>query len=175
MEVDASKSDDGAKLCFDVMLKTKECDDGSHPLFDASANSLAITVNGLAVQLLSAAPDAAFAIRVVEELEIVTQQDLDVSQRALSEVNPFRCPRADRASVAEMRALAQGKLDKFHALFATIARGLVVSAGDKASVTAQLSSLRHETKFAKSRRHRTMDKRAAVNADALLAQVLIHC
>jgi len=171
LEVDgtrvAGEGDDGGergsfeRLKFDLLLSKSVCEIDS-------AELLKITVRGQTVDLQSAPVNEMFCIRVIEETEIGTQLDLDNAQQQLADINPFRPLKQDRLAVIEARALVQAKLDKYHALFAKIARGLV-AAGDKASVAAQLSSLRHDTKFAKARRHRTMDKRAAANADMLLA------
>jgi 2'-5' RNA ligase len=174
LEVDGTRvgghagGEDG-RLKFDLLLRAVECepkDDDGAGLF--SGDTLTITVGGRVTTLQRAAVDPLFKVRVVEELELLTQDDLDKAQRRLNDIDPFRAPKRDRLQLFEMRAAVQGKLDKYHALFAKIARGLV-AAGDKASVTAHLSSLKHETKFAKARRHRTMDKRAAANANSVMS------
>jgi hypothetical protein len=158
-------------LTFDLMLSKKVFENEHHELFcrrESGGTSLFIDACQRTIELQQTSVDSIFKIRAIEEIEICTQEDLDTAQQKLSGINPFRANRKDRMKVMELRSIVQEKFDKYHALFAKIARGLV-AAGDKASVSAQLSSLRHETKFTKTRRHRTMDKRAAMNADKMMS------
>eukprot|EP01104_Vermistella_antarctica_P014791 TRINITY_DN4715_c0_g3_i1.p1 TRINITY_DN4715_c0_g3~~TRINITY_DN4715_c0_g3_i1.p1 ORF type:complete len:1115 (+),score=263.30 TRINITY_DN4715_c0_g3_i1:437-3781(+) len=105
-----------------------------------------------------------FTIKMVENMEIQSPSDLDRAQQMLSDVNPFKAPKGNRSAVSDARADVQAKLDAYHTLFAQIARGSTTGQ----NIASQLSSLRHEAKFSKSRRARSMDKRVRANAERVV-------
>jgi len=158
--IDCSKSENGREI--DLILSLAEVDPKGE-LFNGKPCS--VTVDSQSIELEAQSVDLFFTVRSIEEMEIVTQDDLMAVQGLLSGVNPSKAPKDQRRELMELRMVVQEKLDKFHTLFAEIARGLV--SGD--SVSAQLNSLRHETKFSKARRARAMDKRIASNIDEILA------
>ena len=155
---------DGA-LAFDVMLAGAEaaCFAG----VEGSLSGPPVTVvmdSGERVVLEAAPADALFEIRTIEESSITSAEDLATMQRALTNIQIAKAPKPQRKALTEARLVAQEKLDAFHQLFADVGRGLVAGEG----LASRLQSLRYEATFAKARRGREMNKRAAKNADAAM-------
>jgi len=123
-------------------------------------NPILAEVMGHSVQLLSQPPNALFSIQVADSIDILCQDDVYHAQKILSEVDCFRCPKAIRKQSLEMRNAVQEKLNKYFSIFADAARKSV----DPKSLTHQLNSMRYEAQFRKTRRQRTMDKRALANS-----------
>ena len=156
---DSCKTEDGQIV--DVMLKLSTVDPSSS-LFNG--DTCTIKLNDEIIELNQTETDVFFELRKVEEFEIITAEDLQKADKLLAAINPGKASKDQRRKVLELKMVVQEKLDKFHQLFAEIARGLI--SGD--SISAQLNSLRHETKFGKARRARAMDKRIASNIDEML-------
>lgn len=159
-QIDSTKTEEGFEI--DVIFKLSEIDP-KNEIF--TGKPCTIKLDGSTIELQPVETDLFFTCRTVEEMEIVTKEDLEKAEGYLKGVNISKVPKEKRRQLLELKLVVQQKLDKFHALFAEIARGLV--SGE--NISAQLSSLRHETKFSKARRARAMDKRIANNIDEILA------
>merc|ERR1712110_1327857 len=117
-------------------------------------------------------PDPMFAIRCVDETEIASQSDLQAAQSLLDGVKVQKAAKAARKEIADAKADAQARLDKYHQIFAQNCRIKLASTGG--NLTAELTSLRHEATFSKARRARSMAQRTTANASAvqLMEQLL---
>ena len=115
--------------------------------------------NSFEIELKPKISDFFFTLRRVDQIEIKTPNDLAYAELLLSTANHTKCDKQLRIKAYEMRTDIQEKFNKYHSLFADIARGNI---GEN-TITSQLNSLRYETKFSKARRARSMDKRIVVN------------
>jgi len=151
------------KIIVDLILKKEEYDkDGT--IFKEN-QSTTIKIEGKEISLPWHSNDLFFELRILEEKEIKSQSDLDKAYKKLHySMDPGKVAKAKRKEFFELKEIVREKFDKFQAIFAEISRGLIF--GENA--TAQLNSLRHETKFSKARRARDMDKRATSNIDKFL-------
>jgi 2'-5' RNA ligase len=160
-EIECSGEEIGdAQVRFDMIIDRSKIDASF-----SKGESCQIFVGGAEVLLQYEKTDPMFAIRSVDEMQILTQQDLDNAQALLSATQPHKALKAVRKGVADAKTDAQARLDKYHQLFAQGARSNLTSAGG--SLAAQLNSLRHEATFSKARRARAMAQRATVNASAV--------
>ena len=159
--VDAVRAEDKEEDEIDIFVNLTECPDLENYIKD---DILTLSIEGNEYQLGRIKPDEFFTVKVVEEYTITTVEELEVAQKLLATVNPGKVAKTLRRQLLENKLSVQEKLDKYHELFAGIARGLISGT----SVTSQINSLRYDHQFSKSRRARAMNKRAAANIDAML-------
>jgi len=168
-KIGASEQECPATLTTEGLLEldlifSKAIVDPQGKLFSETNEPIMIVLDGVSMEIPYKEPDAFFHLRQIEEMVITTPKELELAQVSLSLLVPQKSTKEQRTKFLESRMLVQEKLDKFHALFASISRGLVQ--GD--NIVAQLNSLRHETTFSKARRARAMDQRIVKNTDILL-------
>ena len=125
-----------------------------------SESSLKIIINDEVKELKQCPADSFFNLKLLEDQEIRTQEDLTKIQIALNEINPLKTTKENRTKLFELKRFIQNKLDQYHQLFSQNARNSL----DSNSLASQLNSLRHDVKFSKARRARSMAKRAQSNA-----------
>jgi hypothetical protein len=194
-EDDHLSTSTGDKLSFDIVLKRRTLR-GDVGIGEGNEAKVKVQIEAgeetAEVELVRVAVDPFFKVRCIEESEVESAEDLEHLQKQLIAIDPFKAfktgdvreardsddhaarillKKARRAQLVEMRQLVQEKLDKYSTLFASIARGVLNASGRgsmDSSVAAQLHSLRHETKFSKARRARSMEKRARTNVDQMV-------
>uniref|UniRef100_A0A7S1AWD0 VWFA domain-containing protein n=1 Tax=Noctiluca scintillans TaxID=2966 RepID=A0A7S1AWD0_NOCSC len=156
LQCDGLEVDDQVR--FDVLVPSNSWEMEEHI-------TVTVTLNGhVEVPLEYRDVDQVFLVRKVDNTDVRTQQDLDRVQRMLSSVEICKAKKWQRQELGDMRKDAQARLDRYHDLFASEARTGVSSS---VSLTAELSSLRHEATFSKARRARAMAQRATSNASTV--------
>ena len=123
-------------------------------------SDLKIIINDEVKDLKKYPADSFFNLKLLEDQEIRSQEDLTRVQTLLNEVNPLKTTKENRVKLFELKGFIQNKLDQYHQLFSQNARNSL----NNNSLASQLNSLRHDVKFSKARRARSMAKRAQTNA-----------
>lgn len=166
IDVEYDKEDETFK--FDAFFNARDVKDEVHDRMVCGQNIVIHVMTTKGTVLMSTlkpeSVDNFFHLRELESIVITSKDELDTIQRELSSINPMSFPKDVRKDALDLRCAVQCKLDEYHALYSEMARGTITDG----TVAAKLQSLRYETKFAKARRKRAMDRRVAGNAGRMM-------